>query len=86
MKKMSLAILVSMSALAGAACAQESTMITTITDPAKIAEIEQRAQVIQQQQEAERAAAEAKPMHEQHMKKGHKSATKAKAKADAASQ
>ncbi|MEX3583476.1 MAG: hypothetical protein VB137_14560 [Burkholderia sp.] len=62
MKKMSLAILVSMSTLAGAAYAQEST---TITDPAKIAEIEQRAQALQQQQDAQRAARE-QPAHKKH--------------------
>lgn len=62
MKKMTMAILVSMSALAGAAQAQESTEIKTITDPAKIAEIEQRAQALQQQQAAA-PAAEAMPMH-----------------------
>lgn len=55
MKKTSLAILVAMSALAGAAYAQESTEIKTITDPAKIAEIEHRAQALQQQQAAQAA-------------------------------
>ncbi|MEK6348358.1 MAG: hypothetical protein V4764_12820 [Burkholderia sp.] len=85
MKKMSLAILVSMSALAGAAYAQESTTITTITDPAKIAEVEQRAQAIQQQQDAQRAAAEERPAHHHAMKKHHHAAKKA-AKAEAASQ
>ncbi|MEX3614791.1 MAG: hypothetical protein VB141_13805, partial [Burkholderia gladioli] len=78
--KMSLAILVSMSALAGAAYAQEST---TITDPAKIAEIEQRAQALQQQQDAQRAARKEQPMHD--MGKKHHPGKKA-AKAEAASQ
>ncbi|MGU7769372.1 hypothetical protein ACV229_04230 [Burkholderia sp. MR1-5-21] len=89
MKKTSLAILVAMSALTGAAYAQESTEIRTITDPAKIAEIEQRAQALQQQQ-AQQAAEPA--MHEEHhMKKaahhkGAKKAVKKAAPADAASQ
>lgn len=96
MKKMSLAILVSMSALAGAAYAQESTGITTITDPAQIQAIEQHAQALQQQQAAQQSAEETKPMHEHmHMKehskkmhhhhmmkeKAHKAAKKAAEKA-----
>ncbi|SMF98538.1 hypothetical protein [Burkholderia singularis] len=78
MKKMTMAILVSMSALAGAAYAQESTEIKTITDPAKIAEIEQRAQALQQQQAAQPPATEAQPAHERkhHGKKGHHKAAK----------
>ncbi|KVF67836.1 hypothetical protein [Burkholderia vietnamiensis] len=89
MKKTSLAILVAMSALTGAAYAQESTQIQTITDPAKIAEIEQRAQALQQQQAAEAAQP---TMHEEHHGKKaahHKAAKKAAKKAapaDAASQ
>ncbi|MDN7430307.1 hypothetical protein CFB89_07205 [Burkholderia sp. AU16741] len=91
MKKTSLAILVAMSALTGAAYAQESTQIQTITDPAKIAEIEQRAQALQQQQAAEAAQPAAQEEHH-HGKKGahHKAAAKKAAKkakaADAASQ
>ncbi|ACA90640.1 MULTISPECIES: hypothetical protein [Burkholderia cepacia complex] len=91
MKKTSLAILVAMSALTGAAYAQESTQIQTITDPAKIAEIEQRAQALQQQQAAEAAQPAAQEEHH-HGKKAahHKAAAKKagkKAKAtDAASQ
>ncbi|WP_322026181.1 hypothetical protein [Burkholderia sp. BCC1977] len=92
MKKTSLAILVAMSALTGAAYAQESTQIQTITDPAKIAEIEQRAQALQQQQAAE--AAQPAMNEEHHGKKAahHKAAKKAGKKAakaapaDAASQ
>ncbi|WP_175777542.1 hypothetical protein [Burkholderia anthina] len=93
MKKTSLAILVAMSALTGAAYAQESTQIQTITDPAKIAEIEQRAQALQQQQAAEAAqpAAREEEHHQHHGKKAahhHKAAKKAgkAAPADAASQ
>ncbi|NTZ82179.1 hypothetical protein FCJ61_03880 [Burkholderia metallica] len=91
MKKTSLAILVAMSALTGAAYAQESTQIQTITDPAKIAEIEQRAQALQQQQAAE-AAQPAAQEEQHHGKKAahHKAAAKKAGKkakaADAASQ
>ncbi|MEN8512089.1 hypothetical protein FPJ27_27300 [Burkholderia sp. MS455] len=76
MKKTSLAILVAMSALTGAAYAQESTEIKTITDPAKISEIEQRAQALQQQQAAE--AAQPAMQEEHHGKKAahHKAAAK----------
>ncbi|RQS61872.1 hypothetical protein DID96_32460 [Burkholderia sp. Bp8963] len=90
MKKTSLAILVAMSALTGAAYAQESTEIKTITDPAKISEIEQRAQALQQQQ-AQQAAEPAMQEEQHHAKKAahHKAAKKAAKKAapaDAASQ
>lgn len=65
MKKVSLAILVSLSALAGAAYAQTDNGITESTDPAKAADIEQRAQALQSQQEAMPAHEEMKhkPMH-----------------------
>lgn len=88
MKKTSLAILVAMSALTGAAYAQESTQIQTITDPAKIAEIEQRAQALQQQQAAEAAqpAVREEEHHRHHGKKAHHKAAKKAGKADAASQ
>ena len=93
MKKTSLAILVAMSALTGAAYAQESTQIQTITDPAKIAEIEQRAQALQQQQAAEAAQPAMQEEHHQGMKAAHHKAAKKAAKkavkaapADAASQ
>ncbi|MBN3789372.1 hypothetical protein [Burkholderia sp. Ac-20353] len=90
MKKTSLAILVAMSALTGAAYAQESTEIKTITDPAKISEIEQRAQALQQQQ-AQQAAEPAMQEEQHHAKKAahHKAAKKAAKKAapaEAASQ
>ena len=91
MKKTSLAILVAMSALTGAAYAQESTQIQTITDPAKIAEIEQRAQALQQQQAAEAAQPAAQEEHHHGKKAAHhkaaakKAGKKAKA-AEAASQ
>jgi curli biogenesis system outer membrane secretion channel CsgG len=51
MKKVSLAILVSLCAAAGAAYAQDNG-ITTSTDPAKAADIEQRAQDLQNRQQS----------------------------------
>jgi hypothetical protein len=51
MKKMSLAILVSLSAVTGAAYAQEGG-VTMSTDPAKAADVEQRAQDLQNRQQA----------------------------------
>jgi hypothetical protein len=51
MKKVSVAILMSLSAVAGAAYAQDNG-ITTSTDPAKAADVEQRAQELQNRQEA----------------------------------
>jgi hypothetical protein len=51
MKKVSVAILVSLSAVAGAAYAQDKG-ITTSTDPAKAADVEQRAQELQNRQQA----------------------------------
>ncbi|MGS0894061.1 hypothetical protein ACVBGC_16225 [Burkholderia stagnalis] len=90
MKKTSLAILVAMSALTGAAYAQESTQITTITDPAKIAEIEQRAQALQQQQATEAEQPAVREEHHHGKKAAHhkaaKKAGKKAASADAASQ
>jgi DNA-binding transcriptional regulator of glucitol operon len=52
MKKVSLAILVSLSALTGAAYAQTDNGVTMSTDPAKAADVEQRAQELQSQQQA----------------------------------
>ncbi|MEW6344731.1 MAG: hypothetical protein RXR20_29010 [Paraburkholderia sp.] len=51
MKKVSLAILVSLSALTGAAYAQDNG-VTMSTDPAKAADVEQRAQALEAQQQA----------------------------------
>jgi len=70
MKKVSLAILVSLSALAGAAYAQTDNGIMESTDPAKAADIEQRAQALQSQQEAMPAHEEMKhkPMMHHHKK------------------
>ncbi|MEM5400954.1 hypothetical protein AB4Y45_08455 [Paraburkholderia sp. EG287A] len=66
MKKVSLAVLISLSALAGAAHAQSDNGITMSTDPAKADDVLQRAQALQQQQEAAPAPA---PMP--HHKSGH---------------
>lgn len=69
MKKTSLAVLVSLAALAGAAHAQESTEIRTITDPGQIAAIEAHAQAIHDQQQAPVAHEEehhVKPVHHHH--------------------
>ncbi|MBB2928265.1 hypothetical protein [Paraburkholderia silvatlantica] len=66
MKKVSLAVLISLSALAGAAHAQSDNGITMSTDPAKADDVLQRAQALQQQQEAAPAPA---PM--MHHKAGH---------------
>jgi hypothetical protein len=81
MKKVSLAILVSLSALTGAAYAQTDNGVMMSTDPAKAADVEQRAQQLQSQQQA----AESQPaMPAKHHKKAphHMKA----AKPDAASQ
>lgn len=86
MKKASLTVLFSLSLLAGAAYAQsDEGGVTMSTDPAKAADVEQRAQALQQQQEE-------MPMHEQmpmkhkamHHKPMHKHAAKG-SKAEAAS-
>ena len=66
MKKVSLAILVSLSALTGAAYAQTDNGVMMSTDPAKAADVEQRAQELQSRQQA----AESQPaMPAKHHKK-----------------
>lgn len=55
MKKVSLAILVSLSALTGVAYAQDNG-ITMSNDPAKAADVEQRAQDLQNRQQSMSAA------------------------------
>jgi hypothetical protein len=62
MKKVSLAILVSLSAVAGAAYAQDNG-ITMSNDPAKAADIEQRAQDLQNRQQAMPAPAMSEKHH-----------------------
>ena len=85
MKKVSLAILVSLSALTGAAYAQTDNGVMMSTDPAKAADVEQRAQELQNRQQAMESAP---AMPAKHHKMEHKKAPhhmKA-AKPDAASQ
>jgi hypothetical protein len=74
MKKMSLAILVSLSAMTGAAFAQSDQGVTSSTDPAKISDIEQRAQALQSAQSNTEM-----PMHTSttHHKSGMKHSKKA---------
>jgi hypothetical protein len=77
MKKMSLAILVSLSAMAGAAFAQSDQGVTMSTDPAKISDIEQRAQALQSRQSNMQTEM---PMHKStghHQKSGMKHTKKA---------
>jgi hypothetical protein len=65
MKKASLTVLCSLSMLAGAAYAQTDSGVRMSTDPATAADVEQRAQALQQQQDQ-------MPMHESMpMKKSH---------------
>ncbi len=86
MKKASLTVLFSLSLLAGAAYAQtDEGGVTMSTDPAQAADVEQRAQALQQQQQE-------MPMHDDmqmkhksmHHKPMHKHAAKGKAKAEKA--
>ncbi len=80
MKKVSLAVLVSLSALTGAAYAQTSG-VTMSTDPAKAADVEQRAQDLQAKQQAMQSM----PMPAQHHKSTthHKKSSKMEAPAGA---
>lgn len=66
MKKASLAVLISLSALTGAAYAQTENGITMSTDPQKAADIEQHAQELQSQQQAAPA-----PMNMKEHSKSH---------------
>lgn len=91
MKKASLTVLFSLSLLAGAAYAQtDEGGVSMSTDPAKAADVEQRAQALQQQQQEmpmqesmpmKHKPAKHKPMHHKPM---HKHAAKGKAKAEKA--
>ncbi|RDJ97854.1 hypothetical protein [Paraburkholderia lacunae] len=80
MKKVSLAILVSLSAVTGAAYAQEGGVMMS-TDPAKAADVEQRAQDLQNRQQAMESAP-AMPAAKHHKAAPHH---KKAAKAEAAS-
>ena len=86
MKKASLTVLFSLSLLAGAAYAQtDEGGVSMSTDPAKAADVEPRAQALQQQQQEmpmqESMPMKHKPMHRKPM---HKHAAKGKAKAEKA--
>jgi hypothetical protein len=80
MKKVSLAVLISLSALTGAAYAQTENGVTMSTDPARAADVEQRAQDLQARQQAAEQAQPEMPM-KHHSKKGGHSHHKAPAKA-----
>ncbi|CAB3700422.1 hypothetical protein [Trinickia soli] len=72
MKKASLTVLISLSVLAGAAYAQTEGGVTMSTDPAKAADVEQRAQALEQQQSTmpmDEATPMKKPHHKKIMKK-----------------
>jgi hypothetical protein len=73
MKKVSLAVLVSLSALTGAAYAQTDNGIRMSTDPAKAADIEQRAQDLQARQQSMPAPAPQPHKGTMHHKKSSKS-------------
>jgi hypothetical protein len=79
MKKVSLAVLISLSALTGAAYAQSDNGIMMSTDPAKAADVEQRAQDLQSRQQAMPQPSE---MPMKHHKKGGHPHHKAPPKAD----
>ena len=84
MKKASLTVLISLSMLAGAAYAQSDNGVTMSTDPAKAAEVEQRAQSLQSQQD--QMPMHEMPMHKaQHHKPMHKPMHKHAAKGKGAS-
>jgi stringent starvation protein B len=77
MKKVSLAILVSLSAVTGAAYAQDNGIMMS-TDPAKAADVEQRAQDLQNRQQAMESEP-AMPMKHHKAAPHHKKAPKADA-------
>lgn len=64
MNKVSLAVLISLSALTGAAYAQTESGITMSTDPQKAAQFEQHAQEVQAQQQQAQPAPMPMPMKE----------------------
>jgi hypothetical protein len=76
MKKVSLAILVSLSAMTGAAYAQTDQGVMMSTDPAKAADVEQRAQDLQNRQQAMESTPPAAPM-KHHKGMHHKKAAPA---------
>jgi hypothetical protein len=85
MKKVSLAVLISLSALTGAAYAQTENGITMSTDPARAADVEQHAQDLQARQQAAAQAQSEMPMKHSG-KKGSHSHHKAPAAPDKAAE
>jgi hypothetical protein len=63
MKKVSLAVLLSLSAIATGAYAQSDQGVTMSTDPAKISDIETRAQTLQSQQDNAQSMRAQSPSH-----------------------
>ncbi|MDR5743151.1 hypothetical protein QCE73_08260 [Caballeronia sp. LZ029] len=75
MKKVSLAVLLSLSAVASGVYAQSDQGVTMSTDPAKIADIESRAQNLQTQQDNMQNMRSQAPSHKSmHHKKSPKPA------------
>ncbi|PLZ04403.1 hypothetical protein CY652_01710 [Burkholderia sp. WAC0059] len=74
MRKVSLAVLVALSALTGVAHAQTENGITMSTDPQRAADIEQHAQDLQAQQEAAPSTESARPVHHHRAPHHHKKA------------
>lgn len=72
MNKVSLAVLISLSALTGAAYAQTENGITMSTDPQKAAQFEQHAQEVQAQQQSSQSMPMSMPMKEHKMRHHHK--------------
>ncbi|SAK91751.1 hypothetical protein AWB76_06712 [Caballeronia temeraria] len=71
MKKVSLAVLLSLSAVASAVYAQSDQGVTMSTDPAKIADVESRAQALQSRQETQRMTEQTPSHKSMHHKKSH---------------
>ena len=78
MKKVSLAILISLGAVAGAAYAQDGG-VTMSTDPARAADVEQRAQDLQSRQQTMESAPAAPMKHHKMSPHHHKKGAKADA-------
>jgi DNA-binding transcriptional regulator of glucitol operon len=72
MKKVSLAVLFSLGAMASAAYAQTDQGVTMSTDPSKIADVESRAQALQSRQDSMQSAPAPAPMSHHGKMKHHK--------------
>jgi hypothetical protein len=75
MKKVSLAVLISLSAMTSAAFAQSDQGVTMSTDPAKISDIEQRAQDLQARQSSMQTEMQMHKSTGHHKKSGMKHST-----------